>query len=162
MEFRVGLGHDSHAFAEGKKCVLGGVVFEGERGFKANSDGDVVLHALCNALASSVGGRSLSSYADDLCKKGITDSREYVKVALKKVKEAGYSVSNVSVSIECAKPKIEPSFEKMQLSLSKILGIPSDKVGITATTGETLSAFGKGDGVMAYAVVLVTKEKQRV
>ncbi|MFH0834998.1 MAG: 2-C-methyl-D-erythritol 2,4-cyclodiphosphate synthase [Candidatus Micrarchaeota archaeon] len=157
MEFRIGLGHDSHAFEKGRKCVLGGVAFEGIEGFKANSDGDVVLHALCNALTSAVGGRSLSSYADAMCKAGVKDSREYVKVALKKVKDAGYGVANVAISIECAKPKIEPSFEKMQASLSKILGIPADKIGITATTGETLSAFGKGEGVMAYAVALVYK-----
>ncbi|PIO06335.1 2-C-methyl-D-erythritol 2,4-cyclodiphosphate synthase [Candidatus Micrarchaeota archaeon CG08_land_8_20_14_0_20_59_11] len=157
MDFRVGLGHDSHAFCEGKKCMLGGVLFPGEKGFKANSDGDVVLHAVCNALSSAVGGRSLSSYADEMCGRGITDSREYAKVALGKVTDAGYSVSSVSVSIECAKPRIEPAFEKMQASLSKILGIPAGRIGITATTGETLSAFGKGEGVMAYAVVLVTK-----
>jgi len=157
MDFRIGLGHDSHAFEKGRKCVLGGVAFEGVDGFKANSDGDVVLHALCNALSSAVGGRSLSSYADEMCKASVKDSREYAKVALKKVNDAGYSVANVAVSIECAKPKIEPSFEKMQASLSEILGVPAGKIGITASTGETLSAFGKGEGVMAYAVVLVSK-----
>ena len=157
---RVGLGQDSHAFepdGSEKPLILGGVVFPGHPGLLANSDGDVVLHALFNALSQAIGKRSLGIYADPICQQGITDSRAYLKVALDMVREAGYTVNNVGVSIEARRPKIEPMSEQMKRSLCALLDLADDQVGITATTGEGLTAFGRGEGIQVFVIVSLVK-----
>jgi 2-C-methyl-D-erythritol 2,4-cyclodiphosphate synthase len=133
------------------------VKFSGEVGLKANSDGDVVIHALCNALGSAIGKGSLSVYADEMFKNGITDSKEYLKVILSQVKEAGYEVNNISISIEAQKPKIESNSDKMKTKLAKLVGIKKDSIGITATTGEGLTTFGRGEGIQVFVVVSLIK-----
>jgi 2-C-methyl-D-erythritol 2,4-cyclodiphosphate synthase len=153
---RVGLGQDSHAFEpEGsrKPLILGGVVFPGHPGLLANSDGDVVLHALFNALSQAIGKRSLGVYADPICQRGGKDSRAYIAVALDMVRQAGYTISNVGVSIEARRPKIEPLAEQMKKSLAGLLGVADDQVGITATSGEGLTAFGRGEGIQVLVIV---------
>ncbi len=157
---RVGLGQDSHAFEpEGttKPLILGGVLFAGQPGLLANSDGDVVLHALFNALSQAVGGRSLGIYADPLCQQGITDSRQYLPVALDMVRRAGYTVNNVGISIEARRPKIEPRALEMKKSIAELLGIAEDQVGITATSGEGLTAFGRGEGIQVFVIASLTE-----
>jgi 2-C-methyl-D-erythritol 2,4-cyclodiphosphate synthase len=156
---RVGLGQDSHAFEpEGtsKPLVLGGVLFPGQPGLLANSDGDVVLHAIFNALSQAIGKRSLGVYADPLHAQGITDSRVYLRVALDMVREAGYTINNVGVSIEARRPKIEPRAIEMKKTLAELMGIDDDQVGITATTGEGLTAFGRGEGIQVLVIVSLT------
>jgi 2-C-methyl-D-erythritol 2,4-cyclodiphosphate synthase len=157
---RIGLGQDSHVFEpEGtaKPLVLGGVVFPGQPGLKANSDGDVVLHAVFNALSSAVGKRSLGVYADPICQSGVTDSRAYLVVALDMVRQAGYTVNNVALSIEARRPRIEPMALAMQASIARLLGVGNDQVGITATTGEGLTAFGRGEGIQVFAIASLVK-----
>jgi len=157
---RVGLGQDSHAFepdGSTKPLILGGIVFPGQPGLQANSDGDVVLHALFNALSQAVGGRSLGIYADPIYAQGITNSRQYVAVALDMVRQAGYTVNNVGVSIEARRPKIEPRALEMKKSLADLLGVSMDQVGITATTGEGLTAFGRGEGIQVFVIVSLQK-----
>ena len=92
---RVGYGTDSHAFElnGNKPLILGGIKLDNKNGLKANSDGDVILHALFNSLSQACGGESLGYYADPLFKKGITDSKEYLKIALKMISDIGYRVS---------------------------------------------------------------------
>jgi 2-C-methyl-D-erythritol 2,4-cyclodiphosphate synthase len=157
---RVGMGQDSHRFedeASTKPLVLGGVVFPGHPGLQANSDGDVVLHAVFNALSQAIGKRSLGVYADPLCAKGITDSREYLRVALDMVRAAGYTVNNVGVSIEARRPKIEPKAGEMKTSLARLLDVAEDQVGITATSGEGLTAFGRGEGIQVLVIVSLVR-----
>ena len=153
---RVGFGHDSHAFEPDggtKPLVLGGVVFPGQPGLLANSDGDVVLHALFNALSQAVGGRSLGVYADPICAGGVTDSSAYLPVALDMVRRAGYTIANVGVSIEARRPRIEPMAAQMKVCIAHLLDIQEDQVGITATSGEGLTAFGRGEGIQVFAIV---------
>ena len=157
---RVGLGQDSHRFeAEGssKPLILGGVVFPGHPGLDANSDGDVVLHAIFNALSQAIGKRSLGIYADPMCAQGITGSREYLKVALDMVRAAGYTVNNVGVSIEARRPKIEPRAAEMKTSLARLLAVAEDQVGITATSGEGLTAFGRGEGIQVFVIASLVR-----
>lgn len=158
--FRIGIGQDSHRFSSdrSRKLFLGGLEIEGEAGFDSNSDGDVIIHALCNALESAVGNDSFSTYADEMCKKGITDSKEYLKVALSNVQKRGYEINNIAVSIECKRPKILPITQNIKESLSSILSISKDQLGITATSGEALTAFGKGEGVQAIATISLMKK----
>lgn len=151
---KVGIGQDSHRFdfeEKNKKLILGGVVFEGPA-FSANSDGDVVLHAITNAVSGVTCKNILGEIADNMCRSGITDSKEYLIEALKYLNE---KIVHVSVTIEGKVPKISPKVEDMRESISNIMGINSSQVGITATTGEGLTEFGKGNGVSVFAILTV-------
>ena len=152
---RIGLGQDSHVFSSdpARPLVLGGVEVPGEAGLDGNSDADVVLHALCRALEQAIGKDSFSDYADALVRQGISDSREYVKIAGAHVAEAGYRVNNVGLTIEARRPKIGPLRIAMRASIAELLGIAEDAVGINASTGEEMTPFGKGEGVQAFAIV---------
>ena len=156
--FKVGLGQDSHRFEGNEPLIMGGVAIDHPRGLAANSDGDVVLHALCNALASAVGKDSLGTYADKLCKEDdITDSKEYVKVAQGFVRTAGYKVGNISIAIECQEPRLEKYLPKMKEIVAGLLDVKTADVGITVTSGEGLTAFGQGEGVQVFAIVSLVK-----
>ncbi len=154
---KTGLGQDSHRFDfedNTKKLKLGGVIFEDAPPLQGNSDADVVLHALCNAISGVTGVNILGEISDMLCfKQGITDSRVYVQEALKFLKE--WHITHVSCSIECAKPKITPKIPEMKNSLSTLLGLNTTDIGITATTGEGLTAFGRGEGIQVLCLVTV-------
>ena len=154
---RVGIGQDSHRFEGDEPLIIGGVEIDHPRGFSANSDGDVVLHSLCNALASAVGKGSISTYADKMCKDGIADSQEYVKKAMGFVREAGLKVGNISISIEAKEPKLEKHLPVMKEVIAGLLDIEIGQVGITATTGEELTAFGRGEGVQVFSLIALTK-----
>ena len=157
---RVSIGQDSHRFESegslsGKNCLLGGVSFDTAPAFAANSDGDVVLHAVTNAVSGITGRNILGKVADEMCRSGITDSREYLKVALKDLEEAGFVPVHLSISIEGARPKISPRVEEMRESIGKLMGMPAGSVGITATTGEGLTDFGRGLGVSVFCILTV-------
>jgi 2-C-methyl-D-erythritol 2,4-cyclodiphosphate synthase len=164
MDIRVSIGQDSHRFAadgtEGK-CILGGAVFEDAPPFIANSDGDVVLHAVTNAVSGITCRNILGDIADKMCRGGITDSREYLAVAMKDLARAGFEVVNLSVTIEGKRPRILPKVDQLRRSIGSVLGVAPDRVGITATTGEGLTAFGRGEGVSVFCVLTV-KSTERV
>ena len=152
------IGQDSHRFEEDgseKPCLLGGVLFPEVPGLLANSDGDVVLHALTNAVSGITGHNILGAPADRLCRSGITDSRIYLAEALKDLKAP---VLHVSFSIEGLRPKFAPRTEEMKASLAALLGITAAQVGITATTGEGLTAFGRGEGLSVFCILTVGDE----
>ncbi len=155
----IGFGMDSHRFEkeEGKKLIIAGIEFEG-KGFHANSDGDIVLHALFNAISEGIGDHALSYYADEMCEKGITDSKEYLKVILKNMNDRGYALGNIAVMLEGKIPKILPKEDEMKASLDEILRIGKENIGIAATSGEGLSAFGKGHGMQCFCVVTLNKK----
>src|SRR3990167_315238 len=104
---RIGIGCDSHKFAKNKPLVMGGVKISTRGGLEGNSDSDVILHSLCNALSSAIGGDSLSTWSDDMCRRGIKDSKSYVLYIFKKVKREKYKGENVSISVEAKKPYIK-------------------------------------------------------
>jgi len=155
---RVGIGIDSHRFTEiSKLLVLGGVVIQSEQGLEADSDGDVLLHALANALSSAIGGRSLGYYADDLCRQGITESRSYIHEILKHVKEKGYLVNNVGISVEAKRPRFDIYEERIKISIAEILGIDITDVGINSSSGDELSEYGRGNGIWVIAIAGLRK-----
>lgn len=160
--FRVGFGQDSHRFSEdiSKKLILGGVWVEGERGLEANSDGDLVLHSICAAIEQALGRVNFSVYADKLCKEGVTDSSQYLKVALEHLNEDGYSINNLGISIEAKRPKILPIEDKIKGSLAGFLGIDKSKIGINATTGDGLTAFGKEEGIQTFVIISLIKNEK--
>jgi 2-C-methyl-D-erythritol 2,4-cyclodiphosphate synthase len=155
--FLTGLGQDSHKFGGNAPLILGGVVFENHQGLIANSDGDVVLHALTNAISSITCKNILGKIADEMCQNGITDSKEYLLVALTDLQHLGFQLEHIAISLECLTPKITPNISKMQENIAKITQLQPHNIGITATTGEGLSDVGKGLGVFASVVITVSK-----
>ena len=156
---RVGIGQDSHRFTTNKPLILGGVQVAKAGGLAGDSDGDVILHSLCNALSSAMGGDSLSTWSDNMCQKGIKDSKKYVETIFAKVKVQQYKVQNVSISMEAKKPFIElEAAAKMKKTIADLLGIGNGQVGITFTSGEGLTPFGKGLGIQSICIVLLSHD----
>ena len=157
MTTKTGIGQDSHAFEEtpGKPLILAGIKFDHPIGLKGNSDADVVLHASANAMSSIRGINILGSVADQLCQEGVTDSSNFLKLALDELRD--WKISHIAIAIECLKPKISPQIESMKKSIAKLCHINKTDIGITATTGEGLTAFGKGEGIQAITIITVNK-----
>ena len=128
------------------------VVFEDGIPLSGNSDADVVLHAITNAISGITCKNIIGKIADDMCKSGITDSEEYLKEALKYLNN---KIIHLSISIECKTPKITPKIEEMRKNISRILDIPENSIGITATSGEGLTEFGKGNGISVFSCITV-------
>lgn len=157
------IGQDSHAFEKiydpNRPLKLGGVVFDDvPLSVKANSDGDVILHALTNAISGITTRNILGKIADDMCKSGIADSAEYLKLALDDLYKAGYELTRISLSVECKKPKLSPRTEEIRQKIAALCGIAPASVGLTATSGEGLSAFGKGLGIQVFCCISADKQ----
>lgn len=152
---KVAIGQDSHRIDyenKEKKFILGGIEFEGEYSLNGNSDADVVLHAITNAISGITCKNILGKISDEMCQNGIKDSEEYLKEALKYLNE---KIVHLSISIECKIPKISPKIEEMRKNIARILNISENSIGITATTGEGLTECGKGNGVSVFACITV-------
>ncbi len=157
-DFRVGIGQDSHVFEEDiMGLVIGGITLNDYKKLQANSDGDVILHAVFNAISQAIGENSLGFYADEVCEKGVKDSKKYLEPLLKKLKKEKFRLNSLGIMIECKVPKIDPIGPQLKKSLSKILEIDGRRIGITATSGENLTAFGSGLGIQCFAIVSLVK-----
>ncbi|MCS7109688.1 MAG: 2-C-methyl-D-erythritol 4-phosphate cytidylyltransferase [Candidatus Micrarchaeota archaeon] len=169
FDFVYGIGEDSHEFMTEKEIVeesklgkrrvlnLGGITISSEMAFRANSDGDAVLHAISRAILSSISGPSLDFFADDLAKKGQIDSKVYLRAILSYAKEKGYVPNEARIIIEAGKPRLSFHIEKMKESISSLLGIEKERVGFAIHSGEKLSPFGHGKGIRAFAFVSMKK-----
>ena len=157
-EARIGIGLDSHRFAGSDvPLVLGGVEIPGEDGLEANSDGDVILHSLFNALSQAIGGKSIGFYADQMCKDGVKNSKEYIALILGKIKEKNYTVNNIGIMVEAKRPRLDDYSEKIKESISSICCLGKERIGITATSGESLTEFGKGLGIQVFTIASLRK-----
>lgn len=161
-EYLMTIGQDSHRFEEGTLdasenfVMLGGCQVPHTRRFSANSDGDVILHAVTNAITGYTGVLILGGIADDLClNQGIKDSRVYLKRALEDMGDA--KITHLSLTIECLRPKLKEHLQAIKESLGELLDLDPSRVGITATTGEGLTDFGKGEGVQVFACMTIRK-----
>lgn len=153
---RVGFGVDVHAFCDGDHVTLAGVRIPSDRALAAHSDGDVVFHAVTDALLSAAGLKDIGHYfpADDPEWEN-ADSAHMCAIALGEVKKAGYAPVNVSVSVQAEKPRLAPYIDKMASTLAQVLGIPHECAGISAGTAERLGFVGEGLGITAYAYILL-------
>ena len=154
MKVKTGLGIDSHRFVVGatdKALVLGGLEFEDAPALDGNSDADVILHALTDAISAVTGRAVIGAVADSMCADGVTDSREYLKVALTNL--GTWQLSHVSIALECKRPRIDPKVSALRTSIARLLGIDFGDIFITATSGEGLSDVGRGLGIHASVVV---------
>ena len=152
---RTGIGQDSHRFLtpdSSKPCIVGGIIFEGVPGLDADSDGDVVYHALCNAITSLSGVPILGGIARELCRKdGITDSQVYLERALKTLQ--AQKIVHIAITIEGKRPHFEEHIHTMRKNIAKVLGLRVNQVGITATSGDGLTDFGCGDGLQCFCII---------
>lgn len=155
---RIGQGFDVHAFGDGDHVMLGGVRVPHDRGVLAHSDGDVVLHALCDAMLGALALGDIGRHfppSDDRWKGA--DSRAFVRHCNTLIAERGWRVGNADITVICERPKVGPHAEAMRVSVAVDLGIDPDAVSIKATTSEKLGFTGRGEGIAAQAVVLLVK-----
>ena len=158
MNFRIGHGYDVHAVGEGLRLVLGGVEIPHTKGCIAHSDGDVLIHALCDALlgAAALGdiGKHFPDSSDEF--KGIDSTKLLERVVLL-LAENGYGVGNVDMTIAMQRPKLRPYIDAIRERIAACIGIDSDCVSVKATTTEHLGFEGEEKGVSATAVALIYK-----
>ncbi len=148
-----GLGYDVHRFMENKKMFLGGVEINVPYGFEAHSDGDVALHALCDALLGAIGYGDIGElFPDNDEQYKNVDSKELLRKVVLFLYSVGYEICNIDLTIIAQKPKITPYKDKMKKTISSILDIPAYKTNIKATTTEKMGFIGREEGVAAQAV----------
>lgn len=156
MEFRIGHGYDVHALQDGLPMWLGGVQIPGSRGFVAHSDGDVAIHALCDALLGAAGLGDIGLHFPDTDPKfkGI-DSKKLLAETVRKISVEGWKVANADITIALQAPKLRPHIDAMRAALTPILG--TDALNIKATTTERLGFVGRGEGCEVWAVALLER-----
>jgi 2-C-methyl-D-erythritol 2,4-cyclodiphosphate synthase len=159
MKFRVGHGYDVHALGEGLRLVLGGVDVPHTKGCIAHSDGDVLLHAICDALLGAAALGDIGKHFPDTSAefKGI-DSRKLLVRVVELLAQSGYKVGNIDSTIAMQRPKLRPYIDAMREQIAQAVGIDVDCVSVKATTTEYLGFEGEEKGVSATAVVLIYKE----
>lgn len=155
-DIRVGHGYDVHALAEGLRLVLGGVEIEHTKGCVAHSDGDVAIHAVCDALLGALAAGDIGKLFPDTSEefRGI-DSKILLRRVTDLVEERGYKISNVDCTIAMQRPKLRPYIDAMREALASTMGVECDRVSVKATTTEHLGFEGREEGVSAHAVVLI-------
>lgn len=156
MKIRIGQGVDVHAFGEGDHVILGGVRIPFERALAAHSDGDVALHALCDAMlgAAALGDIGRHFPPSDDRWKGV-DSRDLLRRVNVLLTHDGWSVTNADITLVCEQPKITPFADQMKANIAADIGLDVTDVSIKATTTEGLGFCGRGEGITALATVLI-------
>lgn len=160
MNMRIGQGFDVHALVEGRKLIIGGVDIPFERGLAGHSDADVLLHAICDALIGAAGLGDIGKHFPDTDPryKGI-DSRELLRAVAQLLSEHDYAVVNVDSTIIAQAPKMAPHITAMRANIAADLGVAVDSVNVKAKTAEKLGLVGRGEGIVAEAVVLLRVAK---
>jgi 2-C-methyl-D-erythritol 2,4-cyclodiphosphate synthase len=155
---RIGQGFDVHAFGEGDHVMLGGVRVPHTHGLLAHSDGDVVLHALCDALLGALALGDIGKHFPPSDEKWRgADSRSFVRAVGAMLKERGYELGNADMTVICEAPKVGPHAAAMRGIIAADLGVDADRISIKATTTETLGFTGRREGIAALATVLVLR-----
>ena len=153
---RIGHGYDAHRFAPGVRLVLGGVQIPHDKGLAAHSDGDVVLHALCDALiGASAGGDIGRHFPDDDPSYENIDSRILLRRVVSDIAAKGLSVGNADVTVLAEEPRLSAHIERMRENIASDLGVDPGRVNVKATTTEKMGFVGRAEGIAAHAVVLL-------
>jgi 2-C-methyl-D-erythritol 2,4-cyclodiphosphate synthase len=158
MNIRIGQGIDFHQLEKGKKLWLGGINIPSEKGCVAHSDGDVLLHAICDALLGAAGLKDIGYYFPDSSKeyKNI-DSKIILKKSYELIRNEGFRIINIDSTVCLEKPKIAPFIGEMRKVMSAILDTGPENIAVKATTTEKLGFTGREEGIVAMAVVLLSK-----
>lgn len=154
---RIGQGIDFHRLREGRELWLGGVRIESDRGCEAHSDGDVLIHAICDALLGAAGLRDIGYYFPDTSDEfsGI-DSKILLGRTNDLLSENGFRIVNIDSTVCLEKPKIAPYIDVMRKTLAEVTGLTPEAIAIKATTTEKMGFAGRGEGIMALAVCLIS------
>jgi 2-C-methyl-D-erythritol 2,4-cyclodiphosphate synthase len=157
-EFRVGTGFDAHALEEGVPLVLGGVRIDHPRGLAGHSDGDVLAHALTDAVLGAAGLEDIGALfsSDDPALAG-ADSVELLRQAWERVRAGGWELANADVVLIAEQPRLAPHRDEMRRRLADALGVEPERVAVRATTTDGLGFTGRGEGLAAQAVALLRK-----
>ena len=159
MIIRIGQGIDFHRLETGKDLWLGGVKIPSEKGCIAHSDGDVLLHAICDALLGAAGLRDIGHYFPDTdIKYKNIDSKILLKNTFDLIRDKGFNVGNIDCTVCLEKPKISNFVQEMKNTISSIVNTAPDSIGVKATTTEKLGFTGREEGIVAIAVVLITMQ----
>ncbi len=155
---RIGQGFDVHALVAGRKLIIGGVTIPYERGLAGHSDADVLLHAICDALIGAAGLGDIGRHFPDTDSRYRNiDSRELLRATMQLLREHGYAVGNVDATIIAQAPKMAPHIPAMCANIAADLGVAESFVNIKAKTAEKLGFAGRGEGIVAEAVVLIDR-----
>ncbi|WP_310586130.1 2-C-methyl-D-erythritol 2,4-cyclodiphosphate synthase [Telluribacter humicola] len=156
MPFRVGLGYDVHQFEEGRPFWLGGILIPHTHGAKGHSDADVVCHVLCDALLGAANMRNIGYHFSDKDPqwKGV-DSKLLLTKVLEMIRDKGYEVGNVDVTVVLQQPKLNPHIPAMKACLAGVMGVDEEAISIKATTSEHLGFVGREEGIAAHCVALI-------
>ncbi|MBT3383543.1 MAG: 2-C-methyl-D-erythritol 2,4-cyclodiphosphate synthase [Prolixibacteraceae bacterium] len=158
MDFRIGQGYDVHRLAEGETLWLGGILIPHSKGTIAHSDGDVLIHAICDALLGALKLRDIGTHFPDSSDefKNI-DSKVLLKKSYDLVKQKGYEIVNIDSTISAQQPKLKPFIPEMEIIMAAVLEIDVDQISVKATTTEKLGFEGREEGISASAIVLLKK-----
>ena len=158
MDFRIGQGYDVHRLAEGETLWLGGVLIPHSKGTVAHSDGDVLIHAICDAMLGALKLRDIGTHFPDTAVefKNI-DSKILLKKSYELVKQKGYEIVNIDSTVQAQQPKLKPHIPAMEQCMADVLEIDVDRVSVKATTTETLGFEGREEGMSVNAVVLLKR-----
>lgn len=158
MDYRIGQGYDVHRLAKGETLWLGGVLVLHSKGTVAHSDGDVLIHSICDALLGALKLRDIGThFPDNSAEFKNIDSKILLKKSYDLVKEKGYEIVNIDSIIIAQQPKLLPFIPEMEKVMAEVLGVNIDCVSIKATTTEKLGFVGREEGMSASAVVLLKK-----
>ena len=153
---RVGQGFDAHRFTAGNEIILGGVNIPHTQGIEAHSDGDVLLHAICDALLGAAGlGDIGKHFPDSDAAHKNRDSREFLRVVIAKITANNMMVENIDATIILQHPKVKSHIQTMCANIAEDLNIEIDRVNVKATTTEKMGFTGRGEGIAALAIVLL-------
>lgn len=157
-QFRIGNGYDVHALAEGESLILGGIRIEHTKGTVAHSDGDVAIHALCDALLGALALGDIGKHFPDSSAefKGI-DSTILLERVMELIRNQGYELSNADITIAMQKPKLAPFIPLMRVRIAQVMNVETSAISVKATTTEKLGFVGREEGVEVYASVLLYK-----
>ncbi|MFH1830058.1 MAG: 2-C-methyl-D-erythritol 2,4-cyclodiphosphate synthase [Pseudomonadota bacterium] len=162
MNYRIGTGYDIHALVPGRPLILGGIEIPFEKGFKAHSDGDALLHAIADALLGACALGDIGKHFPDTDPAfKDADSKELLGQVNKLILEKGYKPYNVDANVIAQKPKLTPYIDAMREKIAGVLDIPIDNVSVKARTAEGMDAVGEGKAIAVQASVLVTEKTCR-
>ena len=158
---RIGIGYDIHRFQEGRPLVLGGLTLPGETGLGGHSDADVVLHAILDALLGAAGMGDIGQrYPPDDSAWADADSRRLLAEVSAAVEDAGYRPQSVDATVIAERPKLAPHLPRMRQAIGEALRLDPARVNVKATTNEGIGAIGRGEGIAAIAVALLSEEER--
>ncbi|MFA5815008.1 MAG: 2-C-methyl-D-erythritol 2,4-cyclodiphosphate synthase [Bacteroidales bacterium] len=158
MMLRIGFGYDVHKLVENRKLILGGIEIPFSKGTLGHSDGDALIHAICDALLGALSLRDIGFHFPDSSKefKDI-DSKILLRKTIEMIRAKGWEIGNIDTTICLEKPKLKDHISLMQSTLANVMGISPDQISVKATTTETMGFVGTGEGVAVYAIVLLQR-----